>query len=128
MTTKPLYQVLSQSIQAWQNCQLHGNTEWFQRHEDKIAELVKEHMPSGSGFDSGTTLDLNLSHQNLLVFRTSYHHMNPHGFYDGWTDHIVRVRPDLQHQINLAITGRDRNQIKDYIHDVFHTALMREIP
>jgi hypothetical protein len=60
------------------------------------------------------------------VFKTSFHHMNTHGYYDGWTDHIVTVRPDMMSGIRISITGKDRNQIKDYIHEVFYNWLTEE--
>ena len=62
-------------------------------HEATIKRLVKDFMPSGSGFDAGTKLDLDLSHAERLVFTTSYHHMNDGGYYDGWTEHTVTVTP-----------------------------------
>lgn len=100
--------------------------------EDEIERLVKEHLPSGSGFDAGTTLDLDMSDSSVyrypgrLAFKTSFHHMDEHGGYDGWTDHFVHAMPDWQ-GITLVVTGRDRKQIKEYIHETFHQALMQEV-
>lgn len=100
--------------------------------ENELGRLVKEHMPSGSGFDAGTTLDTDLSDASVyryparLSFRTSFHHMDEHGGYDGWTEHFVHVTPDWK-GIVLVVTGRDRNQIKEYIAETFHQALMQEV-
>ena len=101
--------------------------EWFDRHADRIESLVREHMPRGSGFDSGTTLDLEASHADKLVFQTSFHHMNDGGYYDGWTTHVVTVTPSFIGGFSLRVGGRNRNNIKDYIGDTFHTALMTEV-
>ena len=99
---------------------------WVDRHEDTIESLVKDFMPSGSGFDSGTKLDLDASHADKLVFTTSYHHMNEAGYYDGWTEHTVTVTPSLQHRYNLRISGRNRNDIKDYMRQTFDQALQSD--
>jgi hypothetical protein len=49
--------------------------------------------------------------------------MNEQGSYDGWTEHTVIVTPSLAMGYRLRITGRDRNGIKEYMHDVFNAAL-----
>jgi hypothetical protein len=63
-----------------------------------------------------------------LVIVTSYHHMNDAGMYDGWTDHKVIVTPSLVHGFVLRITGRNRNDIKEYIADLFQQSLMADAP
>lgn len=100
--------------------------EWRDRWESTIESLVRDHMPSGSGFDSGTTLDMDASHAEKLVFHTSFHHMHDGGYYDGWTEHTITVTPSFQ-GINLRVGGRNRNNIKDYIHETFSFALGRVI-
>jgi len=84
-------------------------------------------MPSGSGIDSGTTLDFDKSSGSKLVFSTSYHHMTEDGMYDGWTEHVVTVKPSLMFGFDLAISGRDRNDIKEYLHEVYHDTLMTDV-
>jgi hypothetical protein len=121
---QPLYQVLANLIEARNNCIDHGKSEWKDNHTDRILDLVKEHMPSGSGFDSGTTIDLDASTAEKIVFHTSFHHMNEDGFYDGWTEHKVTVRPSLGRLINIRISGIDRNMIKEYMDDEFQCALV----
>lgn len=123
-----LYQQLASLLQAVENCRASGNAEWLQRHSDNVAALVREHMPSGSGFDSGTQIDLDASRGGArLVFDTSFHHMNDAGMYDGWTVHRVTVHPSLAFGFELHISGRDRNQIKEDIAECFHTALSTEL-
>lgn len=101
------------------------NPEWFDRWSDYI-DLLMEQMPSGSGFDSGTKIDLDASHAEKLVITTSYHHMHESGMYDGWTDHTVTVTPSFS-GINIRISGRNRNDIKEYMHDTFYQALMDSV-
>ena len=127
MTTRPLYRELAALVEARQNCVKSGNTEWQDRHEARMLKLVNRLMPSGSGFDVGTSFDVGASHPDKLVFMTEYHHMYDNGMYDGWTRHEVIVTPSLAHNYNLRITGRDRNGIKDYIAEVFGYALEQEV-
>jgi hypothetical protein len=53
--------------------------------------------------------------------------MNDNGMYDGWTTHQVIVTPSLAFGFTLKITGRDRNQIKDYLSETYHYALEQHI-
>ena len=122
-----LYRKLASLVQAHINCEISGNKEWFEKHEARIEELVKNYMPSGSGFDCGTKIDLDKSTPEKLVFYTDFHHMNEVGYYDGWTEHRITVRPSLAFGFTLTISGKNRNEIKDYIHQVFDCALNEEI-
>lgn len=127
MVPKPLYAELAQLIQARANClksfQSTGvNNGGFDRHSQSIEKLVTEHMPSGSGFDNGTFLDLDSSHTEKLVFNTQFHHMNEVGYYDGWTEHTVTVTPSFG-GINLRVSGRNKNDIKEAIYQAFSIAL-----
>jgi hypothetical protein len=125
-----LYQRLATLVTARLNCiaSASGNDEWRGKHEDEIGRLAKEHLPSGSGFDSGTILDLRKSKPNKLVLQTAFHHMDEHGGYDGWTSHAVTVTPDLVSGFDLKIHGRNRNDIKDYIAELFSHVLDEEVP
>jgi len=122
-----LYRKLASLVQAHINCEISGNKEWFEKHEARIEELVKNYMPSGSGFDCGTKIDLDKSTPEKLVFYTDFHHMNEVGYYDGWTEHRITVRPSLAFGFTLTISGKNRNEIKDYIHQAFDCALDEEV-
>ena len=125
--TRKLYQRIASAVQAMANCKRTGNDEWFAKHEETIVRLVKEYLPSGSGFDNASAIYVAESSPNRLVFATSFHHMDQSGYYDGWTDHMIIVTPDLASGFNLRVTGRDRNETKDYIADMFQHALDQEI-
>jgi hypothetical protein len=124
---KHLYRELARLVTARLNCIDSGNVGWKLKHQERIESLVRRYMPSGSGFDTGTHLDLGASDGERLVFFTSFHHMNEAGYYDGWTDHAVRVYPDLADGYRLVIGGRDRNGIKEWIVEVFDAALRQEV-
>jgi hypothetical protein len=115
-----LYEKLASLVAARLNCIESGNVEWRDKHEDAIDQLVKNRLPSGSGFDNGTTIDLDASNGEKLVFVTSFHHMNDGGMYDGWTEHTVTAVPSFCGGFTLKISGRNRNDIKDYIGETFH--------
>ena len=83
-------------------------------------------MPNGSGFDAGTQIELAECSENKLTFKTAFHHMDEQGGYDGWTEHFVKITPSF-HGFNIRVTGRDRNEIKEYIGDTFNYALNLEI-
>jgi hypothetical protein len=114
-----LYQRIASTLCAIENCEKSGNTEWFARHRDAIETLCKAHLPHGSGFDSGCTLQ-DQSTPNRLIFSADFHHMDENGYYAGWGEYRVIVSADLAFGFKIRVTGRDRNMIKDYIADTFH--------
>lgn len=124
---RPLFQHLAIRLEAIENCIASGNSEWLAKHRASIEWLVKEHGISGSGFDNGTTLNIEQSTSFRLVLETSFHHMDENGSYDGWTNHTVRVRPSLSSGIELNVTGSNKGDIKDYIADTFYGMLRTEI-
>jgi len=118
-----VYQEIARTFGARLTCQKTGNTEWAARHEETLARLCAEWLPRGGGFDTGTHMLLDESKPERLVFRTSYHHMTDHGYYDGWTEHSVVVTPSLAQGFDLKVKGLNRNDVKDYIAETFHIAL-----
>lgn len=115
---RAVYAAIASAFQARLNCEQNGNIDWQVAHGDRINRLVDWYLPRGAGFDSGTTFDYEASTPQRLVFQTSFHHMNDGGYYDGWTEHTVIVTPTFD-GVNVRVTGRDRNDIKDYIADLF---------
>ena len=90
---------------------------WF----NKMASLVSL-LPSGSGIDYGTKIIIDECKVDRLVLSAAYHHMNENGYYDGWTEHNIIVTPSFD-GIDIRVTGRDRNGIKEYLADLYHHAL-----
>lgn len=123
---RKLVEHLASALDAWQRCKQTGNEEWEDKHYARIIELCDNHLPSGSGIDNGTTLDFDRSKPERLVLTTAYHHMTE-GFYDGWTDHQVVVKPSFVFGLDINVTGRNRNDIKEYLAEVFQSALSEEI-
>jgi hypothetical protein len=138
--TRKLYQLIASKIDAAAHCKrdldnpsrvhesfLPLREEWLGKHREMAGALTREFLPSGSGFDNGTSIYLGESTGEKLVFATSFHHMDDGGSYDGWTDHKVTVRASLIHGFELTISGKNRNGIKELIADSFHTALSTEL-
>jgi hypothetical protein len=126
MNTRLLYSELASLIQARHNCIKSNNSEWLHNHTTRIQQLIKRYMPSGSGIDCGTKINLDASNEHKLVFTFSFHHMHESGMYDEWTEHKLIVTPSFQ-GIDLRITGRDRNAVKEYLYETYDYALTREI-
>jgi hypothetical protein len=102
--------------------------EWADEHAENIRVRVNAYMPSGSGVDNGTWLDLVKSTGQKLVFHAPFHHMDEHGFYDGWTNHTITVRPSLEFDLILKVSGSNRNDINSYLHDLFYECLTKVDP
>jgi hypothetical protein len=116
---------IAHKLTAIRNCERSENWEWRDHHAADLVTLVEE-GPSGSGWDCGTQFDADNSDANKLVFFGSYHHMDEMGSYDGWTDHVITVRPDFVHKLDIKISGRDRSAIKDDLHQLFYFWLTSE--
>jgi len=110
-------QKVYQQIATALDVMLRNNPNHVEFWSTRLKSIMRD-APSGSGFDSGTQLSED-SKPDRLIFCVEYHHMNDNGFYDGWTQHKVIVKPSLMHGLDMRVTGRDRNMIKDYIADVF---------
>jgi hypothetical protein len=122
MPTTILAKIASLII-ARQNCIKSGNTEWFERHTDTLRQIEREHLPSGSGIDHGTRINLTKSSEDRIILMTAFHHMDEGGGYDGWTEHEVIITPSLAFGFHVRITGRNRNDIKSYLSETFQHAL-----
>jgi hypothetical protein len=53
--------------------------------------------------------------------------MNENGFWDGYTDHTIIVKPSLQFDFTLRITGPNRNDVKEYLAQTFDYALRKDV-
>ncbi|UCC74018.1 MAG: hypothetical protein JSV86_05525 [Gemmatimonadota bacterium] len=122
-----LYRAMALCLTAYENCLKQNNNTWADEHLSRLDHLLTNFMPSGSGFDSGTGIDMDESSGEKLVFTTSYHHMDDVGYYVGWSDHKVIVTPSLTYGINVRVTGKGRNQIEDYVGDVFRECLTQQL-
>lgn len=114
---KPLYLHIAHALALSRS----ENEEFKTRALDIIQECETE-LPSGIGIDCGCTINSQESRYNKLVINFDYHHLSENGYYDGWTKHKCIVRPDFG-RFDVKITGRNRNDIKSYLLDLFYDAL-----
>ncbi len=114
-----VYEALAQASER------RDNEEWADIMREKIDNIMKG-SPSGSGIDSGTRIVTKNSGRGKLVFAADYHHMDENGYYDGWTEHLIIVTCDLI-GLNIRITGRNRDDIKEYLSDVYYQWLMEDV-
>lgn len=128
-----LYRRFAVIVDAMKNCaemaKAHNPdhyNEMIANYGEELRQLLADHMPSGSGIDNGTKL-MDGATSERIRFYTSFHHMDENGYYDGWTDHIITLKPSLVSEFRLDISGRNRNDIKDYLADVFRNALETEV-
>ena len=112
-------------LMAIESCKKSNNAEWLDKHTEKLIELEKR-LPSGSGIDCGTKIDTRDLKANQFKLTLSFHHMDENGFYDGWTDHVITVRPSFG-GLDLTISGKNKNDIKEYLSDVYYYALTKEV-
>ncbi len=45
--------------------------------------------------------------------------MDENGYYCGWTEHNLIVTPSFKFGYDMRIPGKDKNQIKEYLYQIF---------
>ena len=120
----PLFQIIAREICRARRCEFSPAGD---AANEALDNIEREHLPSGSGFDSGSRIDRDESRPDKIVIATGFHHMNETGYYNGWTKHHVIVTPCLKFGFSIRVTGKDKNGIKEYIADTFHAALSAHI-
>ena len=141
---RKVYQRIATLHRAILDCIEFDNLEWEYKHKEELTRILNNHLPSivqsskesqhcESGIDgwidSGTDLHLGGSKADRLVFFSGYHKMNENGMYDGWIDFDIIVKPSLQFGIEIDVRGKfgKDQDIKEYIHEMFNSALNEEI-
>ena len=127
MPNKTLLNEIASACDAMRRCDQQENNSFSIVWRDFLDHIEKDLLPSGSGIDSGTTIDRERSGLDRVVFHTSFHHMNEHGYYDGWTFHRVTFETLFGIRWDITVSGRDRNGIKDYLAEVFASCLDSEV-
>ncbi len=107
------------------NCTASGNAEWKVKATKRLAQVAQDLLPSGSGIDNGTVI-VEID-DDRIVLLCDFHHMNEHGMYDGWTEHKITARCGFYLGITVSVSGRDRNEIKDYLAETYQYALSRTV-
>ena len=121
--TKTLAAWIAEVSEWAERAENNPNAQWGGIARTRLEQLVNM-LPSGSGIDCGTNLVS--ASATKIVLECSFHHMDEHGYYDGWTKHRITVRPTFD-SIDISVSGRNRNDIKEYLHEVYALALSEKI-
>lgn len=126
MQKRPIYRELASTIDARLNCIKSNNTEWKERHEEKINRIIDD-LPHGSGIDGTTRLDFERSTGERIVITSEYHAMTETGMYDRWIDFRITLTASLRFGMDMVIAGNfgKYQDVKEYLYDVFGEALSR---
>lgn len=101
--------------------------EWCKRWAAYVTRISRECLPSGSGIDNGTRILEQTRDGRGFVLLLDFHHMNAEGYYDGWTEHRVTVRPAFS-GLHLSIEGARLSENGEYLTQVLDAALQAELP
>lgn len=96
-------------------------------------EALERELPSGSGIDNGTKIDIENSEEDVkLVIDCGYHHMDENGYYDGWCDYTITVRPTFSGiwvdvDCNSPYYVLEYPGTTEYLAETYRYALLREL-
>ena len=88
--------------------------EYLDSKNKRVEDLVKNYLPSGSGFDGDISID-EKSTDKKIILHVEYHHMNDNGFYDGWSTFKIIITPSLAYDYSLVVKGE--TVVKKYFYD-----------
>ena len=106
------------------------NFQWFDAREREIAQIESDCLMSGSGFDSGTTVDLDKSTSEKIVLNSAYHTMDDSGMYGQWIDLTITIVPSLQWSYDFKVNMhgfRDTKGHREYIESCVETILSADL-
>lgn len=96
MTTQTPVIVLGRSL-ALVNAIAEALEEYKRTGKSDRVQQLESFLPRGSGIDSGTKIDLDKSEPDKIILTFDFHHMDEHGFYDGWSvDWKAIIKPTFQ--------------------------------
>jgi len=94
----------------------------------KREEFVKlqELLPIGNGSDMGCVISKKKSTEKRIVIYTAYWHPKDSFETSQWTHHEIVITPSFEGEIKIRVTGKNVDNIKEYLEEVFRKALMKE--
>lgn len=98
----------------------NGNTSF--NLDDARARILSlcDHLRTGSGIDSYVAIDEKKSGLDRLVLKVPFHHMDPNGYYCGWSNYIVVVKTDF---LGLRVKATGKRSDKDVVETMLTRAL-----
>lgn len=125
MITAPLYQHIAQilgSLAQFRKSDVPST--WKSIWENRLLAQAEE-LPHGSGFDSQAIIEDDKPFTGSFTILGSYHKMDANGYYCGWEDFKVTVKPSLAFDFQTRIVCADKN-LREYIGDAYEFALRAE--
>lgn len=123
--TKTVVMRIAAAVDALRNSRANANEVWEDAWEEYLETIAKKHLPSGSGIDNGTHIDLEASTPDKLAFHMDYHHMNYLGTYTRWTQHRLQVRPAFS-PTGFTVKIRGKNDLNEHLCITLEEALKQE--
>ena len=90
--------------------------------KEKQLSWLQELLPIGNGIEAVCVIPLK-STKKRIVIDTYYWHLN---YSYEWTIYQVVITPSFEGEINIRITGKNVDNVKEYLQDIFREALMKE--
>ncbi len=115
--TEPLFRRIAVLLGAMENCRVKNtpdSRDWFLKHQERLDDLLKQHLPHGSGFDAEPKMLMygdgdegpeNPDQEYTIV--APFHKMDANGYYCGWIDLYIRVTASLASEFDLHVTSTD---------------------
>lgn len=130
---QPLYRQIASTLQAMRNCRDSGNTEWYDKHRERLEDMARDHLPSGAGIDGGCRLSLDEqgSSPNRVTILFDYHHMNDMGTYTHWSGYYLHIETSLVYELCLDLASQGDEpldeHLADYLCEVFDHVLRQVV-
>lgn len=144
-----MYQTVSSKIATLVRSYQSISLPWKNNIMMELDDLVRNHLPCGSGFDTSPELDTEKSTTNQLIFYSDYHVMDDNGTYAGYANFMITVDGDLTDiNVSCLITNSedfeidpddypdenpedlwslDVDGLEEYIADMYYEALSQSI-
>lgn len=88
-------------------------------------DMLEKLLPIGNGIEKECEISLK-STKKRIVIDTAYRHPNDSYETSRLTNHQIIITPSFEEEINIRVTGKNVDNIKEYLHEVFREALMKE--
>lgn len=121
--TKTLIQAIASEVSRYRCVSAGDSTREAVASSLDSLDTLADMLPSGSGIDCGTKIDLENSTETCVVLALDYHHMDDNGFYCGWSSHQITITPafdgtalDIEctsNDADLTCVDEDGNEFDD---------------
>lgn len=141
MTTQDILFSFASARTAIENCRMSGNTEWEERHGERLLQLMDQISGGGIGVnlnDEMTNMHGPDEDPEALVFDVMNAMMTEHGMEDGTFHATIIVRPGFigpnitiecdEEEFKLRWPDHDIDRDKDYVVEMLMARLEEPAP